>query len=59
LKLKKNNKVYDIAINGYGFNASIEKSSENFVNKFMQTAISYYQTANYYFKSGKLKEFTQ
>ncbi|MFM7557544.1 MAG: LTA synthase family protein [Alphaproteobacteria bacterium] len=59
LKLKKNNKVYDVTINGYGFNASIEKPSENFVNEFMQTAISYYQTANYYFKSGKLKEFAE
>jgi len=59
LKLKKNNKVYDVTINGFGFNSSIEKPSENFVNKLMQTAISYYQTANYYFKSGKLKEFTQ
>lgn len=56
LKLKKISKVYDVKINGYQSNASVEKLSTKIIDKFLTDNISYYQTSSFYFKSGKMKE---
>ena len=59
LKPKKEQKVFDVKINKYGWNGSEEKEIKDGNNqKELDETISYYQAASYLFKNGKLKNFT-
>ena len=58
LKLKKIQKFFDVAINKYGNRGSEEKITDKFESKYLQIAISYYQIACEYFKTGMLKDFS-
>lgn len=57
LKPKKEKKVFDARILKYGNNGSEEKLSDEYSYEELEEAISYYQSANYFFKNGVLKKF--
>lgn len=57
LKPKKEKKAFDVTIEKYGFNGSKEVVIKNYDEEKMNEAISYYQSASYLFKNGKLKNF--
>jgi len=58
LKPKKEKKVFDVAIKGYGWEASKETVTKNYDEKEMSEAIAYYQVASHLFKNEKLKNFS-
>lgn len=58
LKPKKEHKVFDVTIKGYGWQASKEVVTKNFDEKTLNEAIAYYQVASHLFKNEKLKNFT-
>lgn len=58
LKPKKEKKVFDVVINGYGWEASKEIVITDYDEKEMNNAIAYYQVASHLFKNDKLKNFT-
>lgn len=57
LKPKKEKKVFDVTIKKYGWDGSKEVVTKNYDEEKMNEAISYYQSASYMFKNGKLKNF--
>ena len=58
LKPKKEKKVFDVVIKGYGWEASKETVTKNYDEKEMSEAIAYYQVASHLFKNEKLKNFS-
>jgi hypothetical protein len=56
LKLKKQQKVYDVTIKNFGYQGSSEILTTNFSQEKFENAQDYYQVASAYFKNGKLKE---
>ena len=59
LKPKKEKKVFDVKIDGYGYNASKEVVTQTYDEKELSHAISFYQVASHLFKNEKLKNFSQ
>jgi len=59
LKPKKTKKVFDVKIEKYGWEGSKEVVTENYDEKELNNAISYYQGASYFFRNDKLKNFTK
>lgn len=57
LKPKKEKKVFDVEISGYGYNASKEVRTEEYSEEELENAIAYYQVASQFFKDGKMKKF--
>lgn len=55
LKPKKQKKVFDVNIEKFGFNGSVEKETAQYNEEELNEAISYYQMASYLFENGKLK----
>ena len=55
LKLKKQQKVYDVEFKNFGYQGSKEVLTKNFSNEKFLNAMDYYQIASDYFKNGKLK----
>ena len=56
LKLKKQQKVYDVTIKNFGYQGSSEVLTTDFSQEKFENAQDYYQVASAYFKNGKLKE---
>jgi phosphoglycerol transferase MdoB-like AlkP superfamily enzyme len=56
LKLKKQQKVFDVEIKNFGYQGSKEVLTTNFSEEKLLNAQDYYQIASDYFKQGKLKE---
>jgi phosphoglycerol transferase MdoB-like AlkP superfamily enzyme len=56
LKLKKQQKIYDVDIKNFGYQGSREVLTENFSKEKFLNGQDYYQIASYYFKEGRLKE---
>jgi phosphoglycerol transferase MdoB-like AlkP superfamily enzyme len=56
LKLKKQQKVYDVNLKNFGYQGSEEILTTNFSQENLFDAKDYYQIASDYFKNGKLKE---
>ncbi len=61
LKPKKEKKIFDVEIKRFGENGSeeIELKDHTHTQEEWEEAISYYQSASYFFKNGKLKNFTK
>ncbi len=57
LKPKKEQKVFDVTIKKYGWNASQEELTKNYSEDELKNAIAYYQIASSLFKNDKLKNF--
>jgi len=58
LKPKKEKKVFDVTIKGYGWKSSQETVTKDYDEKEMSEAIAYYQVASHLFKNEKLKNFS-
>ncbi len=58
LKPKKELEVFDVKLEKYGWQGSKEILVEDFNQKLVDEAISYYQGASYLFNNGKLRNFT-
>ena len=56
LKLKKQQKIYDVELKNFGYQGSKEILTTNFSEEKLLNAQDYYQIASDYFKKGKLKE---
>ncbi len=56
LKLKKQEKVYDVKFKNFGYQGSKEILTTNFNQENLLSAKDYYQIASDYFKKGKFKE---
>ncbi len=59
LKPKKEQKVFNVTFNKYGWNGSEEKITQTYDAQEMANTIAYYQVASYLFKNDKLKNFTK
>ncbi len=59
LKPKKDQRVFEVKINKYGWDGSKEILIKDFDREKLNEAISYYQIASYLFANGKLKNFSQ
>jgi phosphoglycerol transferase MdoB-like AlkP superfamily enzyme len=56
LKLKKQQKIYDVELNSFGYQGSKEILTTNFSEEKLLNAQDYYQIASDYFKNGNLKQ---
>ena len=56
LKLKKQQKIYDVELKNFGYQGSKEVLTTKFSEEKFLNAMDYYQIASDYFKKGKLKE---
>ena len=56
LKLKKQQKVFDVEIKNFGYQGSKEVLTTNFSEKKLLNAQDYYQIASDYFKTNRLKQ---
>lgn len=56
LKLKKQQKIYDVELKNFGYQGSKEVLTTKFSEEKLLNAEDYYQIASDYFKKGKLKE---
>lgn len=55
LKPKKERKVFDVKLEKFGWNGSVETATEAYDEADLKQAISYYQTASYFFENGLMK----
>lgn len=55
LKPKKETKVFDVKLEKFGWNGSRETLTNTYDNNELQDAISYYQSASYFFENNMLK----
>ena len=55
LKPKKEHKVFDVKLEKFGWNASVETPTKIYNEVDLQQAIAYYQAASYLFENGKMK----
>lgn len=53
---KKLSKIFDVKINHFGWNGSIETLTKNYNQDDFDQTINYYRTANYLFNNGLLKK---
>ena len=56
LKPKKEQKVFDVKLEKFGWNGSVETPTEIYDEKDLREAISYYQTASHFFENGEMKK---
>ena len=57
LKPKKEKKFFDVKITKRGWGGSHERHSDQYEPAELEEAIGYYQSASYFFKNDKFKNF--
>lgn len=57
LKPKKEVKVFNVKFKNFGWNGSSEELTKDYEAEELEEVISYYESASYLFKNGKLKNF--
>ncbi len=55
LKPKKESKVFDVKLQKFGWNGSVETPTTDYDKADLEHAISYYQSASYFFENGLMK----
>lgn len=56
LKPKREQKVFDVKLEKFGWNGSIETPTKTYDELDLDKAISYYQAASYFFENGDMKK---
>ncbi len=55
LKPKKEQRIFDVKLEKFGWNGSVEAPTDSYDESDLKQAISYYQMASYFFENGEMK----